>query len=122
MNEQTECNQALPETKPTVIRSVQQALAENKADPVLERHSRKCQICRHPDREDIELDYLEWIRPSTISTRYDVPERTLSRHFGALGLASRRRTNLTAALENIIQRGAEAPITGDTVIRAVKAI
>ena len=122
MNEQTECNQTLSETKPSVIGPAQQSLAENNADPTLERHSRKCQICRHPDRELMEKEYIEWSKLWGIAQHYDVPERALRRHFEAVGLVSHRRANLVAALENVVERGAEAFITGSNIIQAVKAI
>lgn len=64
----------------------------------------------------------EWSKLWGIASHYDVPERALRRHFEAVGLVSLRRDNLVRALENIVERGAEAPITGSTVIRAVKAI
>ncbi|MGH9572703.1 MAG: hypothetical protein ACRD40_04135 [Candidatus Acidiferrales bacterium] len=122
MNEQAECNQALLASPIQEIVQARQALAENKADPSIERHSRKCQICRHPDRDEMEKEYVEWAKPWAISRHYDVPERAIRRHFEAVGLISRRRANLVGALENIVERGPEAPITGSMVIRAVKAI
>jgi len=122
MNELTECNQAPSAAQSFAGLPAQRTLTEDKADPGLERHRRKCRICRHPDREEMEQEYVEWFKPAGIARHYDVPERALYRHFEAVGLVSSRRANLVAALENIVERGAEAPITGSTVIRAVKAI
>lgn len=122
MNEQTECNQAPPASPIQEIVPHQQALAENKVDPAIERHRRKCQICCHPDREEMEKEYVEWSKLWGIARHYDVPERALRRHVEAIGLVSRRRANLVGALENVVERGAEAPITGSTIVRAVKAI
>ena len=82
------------------------------------RHSRKCQICEHPDRSEIEEEFRNWIRPSAIARHYSVPLRALYRHLKGTGLAAQRRANLQVVLDRILERGAEAPITGDMIIRA----
>lgn len=89
--------------------------------PSTDRHGRKCQICHHPDRASIEEDFLLWCTPRSISVEYRVPEMTLYRHAHAFGLFTVRRESLRLGLDRIVERGAEAPVTGDMVIRAVKA-
>ena len=121
MNEQTECNEALNEPTPVSLIPIRQALAENEAGPDAKRHRRKCQICRHPDREAIKKEYVEWGHPPVIAQHYGMPVRALYRHFDALGLRTNRRANLRQVLERMLERGAEVPITGNTIIRAVKA-
>lgn len=86
-----------------------------------ERHSRKCRICRHPDREEIEQEYREWFRPSDIARRHHLDDSALHRHFRAVGLITGRRENLRIILDRIIGRGAERPVTGNEIIRAVRA-
>jgi hypothetical protein len=91
------------------------------ADPKEARHTRKCQICHHPDRFEIDEEYRLWRSPYEIAREYNVPPRALFRHFHAQGLVSKRRENLRFALDKIIERGAERPLTGDMIIRAVRA-
>ena len=86
-----------------------------------DRHSRKCQICRHPDREQIEEDFLQWRRPWAISREYEIPEASLFRHGHAFNLFGLRRENMRLALDRVIERGADRENTGDTIIRAVRA-
>ena len=118
MNELTEQADALPEPPPVA----QHAGAENKElPPHLERHTRKCQICRHPDREYMEQEYEDWVKISLIARHYNVDDSSLHRHLTAVGLVARRRNNVGAVLERIIERGAEKPVSGNTIIRAVKA-
>jgi hypothetical protein len=89
--------------------------------PVEDRHSRKCKICHHPDRELIEQDYLDWLNPYRVAEHHGLPARALYRHFHAVGLASERRENLRLVLDRIIERGAETAVTGDVIIRAIRA-
>jgi hypothetical protein len=85
-----------------------------------ERHSRKCQICHHPDREQIEEDFLHWRRPHSMSNEYGFSETVIFRHGHAMGLFTLRRENLRLALDNIIQIGTTTT-NGDTIIRAIRA-
>lgn len=122
MSEPTECNQTLPALSPHVNFPGSKSIAENKADPVaLARHRRKCQICRHPEREMIEREYRDWFGPLAIARSYGIPERALFRHLEATGLTSSRRKNLRSALERVLERGVETEIDGATIIQAVKA-
>ena len=86
-----------------------------------DRHSRKCQICRHPDRASIEEDFILWCPPGSITDEYGVPRMALYRHANAFDLFTIRRESLRLGLDRIVERGAETFVTGDMVIRAVKA-
>jgi|SRR5215831_863035 len=85
------------------------------------RHSRKCQVCRHPDREAIEEEFLGWHYTWNIASAYNVPARAIYRHVRALGLLRQRDENLRSVLGLIMERAEKAPVTGDTIIRAVRA-
>ena len=85
------------------------------------RHSRKCKICRHSDREDMEQEYRDWRSPYEIAQDYKVQPRALYRHLEAMGLPAKRSASVRMILERILERGAETPITGDTILRAVRA-
>lgn len=88
----------------------------------LSRHRRKCVVCRHPDREAIEAEYLHWHGVWNISQDYKIADyRPLHRHARAYGVVRHRRENVLSALDTIVERGAEAPVTADSVIRAMRA-
>jgi hypothetical protein len=89
--------------------------------PAHQRHGRKCGICRHPHLDLIEQDYRDWLRPSDIARHYQIDDSALHRHLRAAGLASKRHENLRMVLDRILERGVEAPVTGNTIIRAIKA-
>jgi len=118
MNELTEQCRPLP--APPLV--AHRADAENKGlPPHLERHARKCQICRHPDREEMEQEFEDWVKLSRIARHHNVDDSSLHRHMKAFGLVEKRRDNVRAVLERILERGAEKPISGNTILRAVKA-
>jgi hypothetical protein len=86
-----------------------------------DHHSRKCQICQHPEREMIEHDFLLWRTPRAIIREFDIAERSLYRHAHAKGLFTLRRENLRLTLDRVLERGSQIENTGDTIIRAVRA-
>ncbi|MHB8526979.1 MAG: hypothetical protein ACYDD2_12580 [Candidatus Acidiferrales bacterium] len=86
------------------------------------RHQRKCIICHHADREEIEQMFLHWFSASTIYRRFLLKDRSsIYDHAHATGLYSRRRKNMRCALENIIERSDECPISSNGIVRAIKA-
>jgi len=89
--------------------------------PSIDRHTRKCQICHHPDRAAIEEDFILWCNPGSITDEYGVPRMALYRHANAFNLFTIRRESLRLGLDRIVERGAETFVTGDMVIRAIKA-
>jgi hypothetical protein len=101
-------------------------------DPAPERHSRKCAICTHPDREAIDEAFLHWSRRVwaddsaqqnivQIVKNYDVPSlSSLYRHAHATGLWLRRRTKIRFALDRIIEKAGETKPNAYAVIRAIQ--
>jgi len=80
-------------------------------------------ICKHPDREAIEEQFVHWIHADRIVEDHDLPsQKNLYRHAHATGLFNLRRCNVRSALEHLIEESIHAPVTGDTVIRAVRAL
>jgi hypothetical protein len=116
---------ALPEKKPRQIARVRKARIESKGDRdarlARQRHSRKCQVCHHPCRDVIEFAFVNWRKPLGISQIYKISGDSLYRHAHALDLYTRRRNNLRSALDNILERGVETPITGETALGAIRA-
>ncbi len=87
----------------------------------LERHSRKCQICRHPSRELIEECFINWHPNWKLIEVFNLDADSFLRHAHAFDLYAKRKQNLRSSLEHIIERGVETQITGDTFLRALKA-
>ena len=91
--------------------------------PIPSRHSRLCVICNHPDRAAIEFDFLNWRNPGDIVRAYRFRGlSTIYRHAHATGLFCKRRLNLRFALERIVERVNEVPVTANAVIRAARAV
>jgi hypothetical protein len=87
-----------------------------------ERHSRKCVICRHPDRSAIEEEFVHWGDPWDIARDYELGEyRAVYRHAHAAGLTLRRRENLHSALDMLLENTRRATISADGIIRAIRA-
>jgi hypothetical protein len=88
----------------------------------INRHSRKCRICSHPDRESIEEDFLNWRNPHQIVSEYQLPHYSaIYRHARALGLTARRNENIRTVLDSIVERARQAPVTGNTILKAMRA-
>lgn len=92
--------------------------------PNPERHSRKCTICRHTQREEIEFDFLRWKSSKAIAQDYGLPHHAaVCRHARALGLFERRDQTIHFALEPILEQsgGAFMKVTPGTLVSAVAA-
>src|ERR1700751_4378406 len=88
----------------------------------LERHSRKCIICHHPEREAIEEKFLHWGAPWTLAEDYNSADyRTPYRHARAAGLLLQRRQNLHSGLDAFVEAVDDVKFTGDTILRAMRA-
>ena len=89
----------------------------------LARHAAKCGICNHPSRAAVEFDFLNWRNPFDLVDSYGLRSlSTIYRHAHATGLLGRRRLNMRFALERIVERVGEVPVTASAVIRSIRAI
>src|SRR5690348_5915372 len=90
--------------------------------PDLARHRRKCVVCNHPDRQEIEEQFIEWRGPGDIANDFQIEEaRYIRRHARALGLYARRRENYLFTLDNLLERSDEIELTAAAYIKAVRA-
>lgn len=95
----------------------------NASSANLARHAAKCRLCNHHSRAAIEFDFLNWRNPFDLVKSYNLRSlSTIYRHAHATGLLGRRRLNLRFALERIVERVGEVPVTASGVIRCVRAI
>jgi hypothetical protein len=86
----------------------------------LGRHTRKCTVCHHPDREAIEAEFLRWHCPHDIAIDHEIPDPScIYRHAHATGLFKRRSANIRLALEPIIEQATCVRVTAHAVIRAI---
>jgi hypothetical protein len=87
----------------------------------LRRHKERCHICRHPQREEIEEDFLDWTSPREIAETYGIASyRAIYRHATALGLFDRRRANIQRVTDRIIERIDETKITAAAIVAAIR--
>jgi len=92
------------------------------AGEALARHARKCAICHHPDRQDIEAEFLGWRAVWYIQQAFEIDDpRSIYCHARAFGLINRRRENLHAALDNIVEQSRDVVPSADAVLRAIRA-
>jgi hypothetical protein len=86
------------------------------------RHEKFCTICKHPKREEIERDFINWHSPAEIAKKYRLSDRgTVYRHAHVFGLFAKRRRNVRAALEHIIERAGAVEVSAASVVAAVQA-
>jgi hypothetical protein len=79
-------------------------------------------ICAHKRREEIESEFEAWESPATIAKNFHLADRsTVYRHAHAFGLFEKRRRNVRAALERIIEQVGEVDVTAHAVVTAVQA-
>src|SRR5262249_26537357 len=93
-----------------------------KAQRNIGRHTAECKICAHPQREEIEREFINWRSPAAIAKAFGLKNRaSVYRHAHALDLFPKRRRNVRAALEKIIERAGEVDVNAGAVVSAVSA-
>jgi hypothetical protein len=88
----------------------------------LGRHRSQCSVCKHPQCQQIEDDWLDWTSPHKIAQDYGVSRDSIYRHCRALRLYSKRRRNLMPAYERIIELGGIVDYTGSNILSALKEL
>jgi hypothetical protein len=90
--------------------------------PDFSRHSRRCCICLHPDRDAIEGDFIRWRSPELIARDYKIANRTsIYRHAHCTGLFAWRRRELGRVLEGILENAEHVPLeASDAIVRAAR--
>jgi hypothetical protein len=98
-------------------------MSEHQRKPInLGRHAAECKVCAHPDRDEIERDFVNWQSAAEIAKDYKLGNRkSIYRHAHALDLFSKRSRNIRAALEKIIERAGEVQVNAGAVVSAVAA-
>jgi hypothetical protein len=90
------------------------------AVPNLGRHASGCRVCMHPDRQEIENDFVSWKSPAKIATEYNITNRaSIYRHARAFNLGLKRARNVHAALERIIEQVDDVQVNAAAVVQAI---
>jgi hypothetical protein len=85
-------------------------------------HTRRCNVCRHPDRKAIEHEFLRWRSPDKIAREYGIPDHSsIYRHVHATGIFARRRKAVRVALESVIECAEMVKVTASSLVKAVHA-
>jgi hypothetical protein len=85
------------------------------------RHARKCIICRHPQRDAIEREFLAWTSPASIAERFGLYDRRpIYRHAHATGLFRRRARRIAASLEGALAHASTICPIPQVIVRAVE--
>jgi len=85
------------------------------------RHRRSCTICAHEKCADVEAGFVNWESPAKLAEEYGLADRTtVYRHAHALGLFEKRKRNVRAALERIIEKSGEVEVTASAVVAAIQ--
>jgi hypothetical protein len=72
--------------------------------------------------EEIEAEFVNWKSPAVIATDYGLADRmNVYRHAHALGLFEKRKRNVRAALEHIIEKSGEVEVSATAVVAAIQA-
>jgi len=89
----------------------------------IRRHASLCGICAHPQRREIEREFLSWGSPVKIASEYNLANRaTIYRHAHAFNLFPVRDRNVQAALARIIEQVDEVPVKNSSaIIQAIYA-
>jgi len=88
----------------------------------LGRHTRKCTVCNHPEREAIEEEFLRWRSPKDIADDYGFSDySSIYRHARAAGLFEKRRATVRLALEPIIESAEHIEVTAAGLVSVIRA-
>ena len=92
--------------------------------PSIGRHKLLCGVCAHPQRNEIEREFLSWASPAQIAVAYGLGHRaTIYRHAHALNLDQKRNRNLCCALERLVERVDEVEkVNASAIIKAVAVL
>lgn len=85
------------------------------------RHEAQCSVCKHPQREEIDQEFLNWKSPDKIGEAFGLSRDSIYRHARALDLIEPRRRNVRCALERMIERAGDVEVNAAAIVSAVTA-
>jgi hypothetical protein len=109
-----------PESRPAHSRRTQSRPAHSRTSK--SRHARRCTVCHHEDRPEIEDDFLHWRASTEIAAEYNLPDRrAVYRHARATGLYRRRMKNMRVACSYIAEHADRVTPNAKNVLDAIRA-
>jgi hypothetical protein len=87
----------------------------------LGRHQSQCTVCSHPQRQEIEEEWVNWGNTTLLADRSGLSRDSLYRHMRATNADIKRQKNIKGALERMIERLDMASLSGSTIMAALKA-
>jgi hypothetical protein len=95
---------------------------QSRKRPLGRRHETNCKVCSHPEREEIETQFIGWGQTSKLAEEFGLSRDSIYRHAHALGLFEKRRRNLRAALERIVEQADSVEVSASSVVAAAQAL
>jgi predicted DNA-binding protein YlxM (UPF0122 family) len=86
----------------------------------LGRHRAQCSICSHPNCDQIEEQWLDWVSPERTADIFKVSRFAIYRHCRALNLFVKRRKNRMRIYERMAERADVTELSSASVLAAVK--
>lgn len=84
------------------------------------RHSRRCKVCHHAERAEIEERYVRWEPLAKICRAYGIRSRSmLDRHVRANRLDEKRNGNIKGLVIAFLERGLSLRPTAASFVQAV---
>jgi hypothetical protein len=90
-------------------------------DVSLGQHTYHCSVCAHPQRQEIEQEWIGWDNTCRIARQYHVSRDSVYRHAHALDLFSKRQRNVRKALERLIEQAETVEVNALAVVAAIQA-
>ncbi len=92
------------------------------SSPKQSRHARRCTVCHHEDRLEIEDDFLHWRAGHRNRRRVRLPDRrAVYRHARATRLYQRRMRNMRVACSHIAGHAERVTPNAKNVLDAIRA-
>jgi hypothetical protein len=91
----------------------------------LSHHERRCVVCRHPLRQQIEQEFLHWTGPRIIARQYGLSNGNpagLYRHARAVGLWEKRFSWIRDSLAPILEQAWSVTATPASIVSAARVI
>jgi len=88
----------------------------------LASHESRCKVCKHPERDEIEREFLDWGSPQKIATEFKLTRNSIYRHAEATGLGEKRFRNIRSALAKIVEHVSTTKPNTYAIVQAAVAI
>jgi hypothetical protein len=98
---------------------------ESARESSFEYHRRRCRVCHHPEREAIEELFINWHAPRDIKRELGIYPpldwSSIYRHARAAGLFEKRRRNLRAVFDLVLESASDIAPTAHGIVAIVRA-